>query len=125
MGADGERGVKQQDTLARPTREVAVGRARATCLLAYLFIYVGKRWRNGYSRRDGERESHGLPVSVVRVLPQDDHFEILWGAGVEGIEDLTGRREDLRGGIFRPDKICQRLKIWGVKLGLEEKLPLW
>ncbi len=111
MGADSERGVEQQDTLAGPAREVAIWRARATRLLAYLFIYVGKRWRNGYS--------------MVRVLPQDDHFETLRGAGIESIENLTGRWEDLRGGIFRPNKICQRLKIWGVELRLEERLPLW
>jgi hypothetical protein len=42
-------------------------------------VHVLERWRGGGRRADGEAETVGLVVVVVRVLPEDDGFD-----GVEG-----------------------------------------
>lgn len=124
MRPNREGGVEQQDSLFRPSSEVTIGRALTPGLLSYLLVNVGERRRDRDSAGDRERESHGLPVAMVRVLPQDDHLEIFRRASVEGIKNLARGREYLRGSIFRPHEICKRLKIWGVELRLENRLPL-
>src|SRR5207302_961335 len=72
MGADGEHGVEQQDTLVRPGNEAAARRRGDVHVDHELLEDVDERRWRPYTRRHRKRQSMGLALVVVRILSQDD-----------------------------------------------------
>lgn len=65
-----------------------------------------------------------LPWPVIRVLPEDDHFDLLERRRVERVEDQRPRREDhLAGGLFATQKRGQLLHVGFVELVAQGFFP--
>ena len=92
MGTHREGGIEQQHALLGPPRQVAVGGHRRSDIRGYLLEDIDERGGHHDTAGHGETESHGLPLLVIRVLPDDDHLDLVEGTQVEGIEDELSRR---------------------------------
>jgi len=101
-GADCEHGVEQKDALTCPRLKI---RFPAHCDPEVAFDFfenVLEGRRGGNVVRHGEGQPHCLAVSVVWVLPENDHLDLVEGAELECLEDQRPRRKnDLPRGFFR------------------------
>ena len=120
---DAEAGVEQEHSLPCPTGEVATLWYGSARLRLYLLKDIPERRRKGNAVLNGEAKSVCLPVAMVRVLPQDDHLNVVERRLVEGIEDEPCRRKALHGAILLADEVSQLPEVWLLKLGGELEIP--
>ena len=123
VGPDGEHGVEQQHALMCPTGEVAAGGDGRTGLLLDFLEDVLQGWGEGHAVIYRKAKAVGLTLVVIGVLSQYDHFYIVKGCGMKGIEDEAARRVAGSGGIFRTHKLYQLLEVGLLKLRRELCLP--
>lgn len=119
----GKGGVEQQDSLFRPTGEVArCGYRLAEVAIEFLVdIIQRRRYRNPLA--DGEAEPLRLSEFVVRVLPDDNHANLVERADVEGTEYLCGRGETLPRAVRLTHKLREQPEVRFVELGLQDLPP--
>ena len=123
MRLDGERGIEQKHPLPCPSRKVAGGWYRGTGVVVNFTEDVLKRRREWYAVVNGETQTIGLPHVVIRILPQNHHFNGTKRRGIEGGEYLRPGWEHLLRGILTPDEICERNEIVLIPLGGELLFP--
>ena len=114
--AHGQHGVEQQHALFGPAVEIARsgnGRAR---IVVHLLEYVDQRGRERHAVADRKAQSVGLPRPVIRVLSDDDHFQIIGIAHIESPENIASGRENPPLGVFLLDEIDQLPEIGLVEL---------
>ena len=58
----------------------------------------------------------GLPRSVIRVLPQNNHFDLRKGGPIKGLKDVVHLGVDLLVAIFIHQEIMQLLVVGRFKL---------
>ena len=109
IGADGERGIQEEDALLCPVLQVARGRDAEAEVVADFFVDVLERGWGVDPFGDGERESVCLPGAVIRVLPEDDDAHPVERTEREGIEDELRRRVDGGASVFVAHEIRERL----------------
>ena len=81
--AHGKRCVEQEHSLRCPAREVAVVGNGSAGLVVDLLEDISQRGRNVDARIHREAETVGLTGTMVRILPDDHHFNLIEGSGVE------------------------------------------
>ena len=88
-----------------PSGEVAVaGDGHAEVGIEF-FVDVLQGGGDSHPSGHAETEPHGFPWVVVRILPQDDYFDLLEGGSIESVEDqAAGRIDDLSLGFFLFDE---------------------
>lgn len=119
----GKGGVEQQDTLFRPTGEVARCGYRLAEVAIEFLVDIIQRRRYRYPLADGKTEPLRLPEFMVRVLPDDDHADTVERTYIKGTEDLCGRRETLPRAVRLPHKLREQLEVRFVELGLQDLPP--
>ena len=123
MSPDGKGGVKQQHALLGPSGQVTRHRDVGSHVVFDFLIYIDQRRRNLHAVRHRERQSLRLPRLMIRVLPENDHFELVERAEVESPEDVAPLWIDGGLCIFRSHEIRQLAEIVLFKLALEPALP--
>ena len=74
-GTHCEHGIEQQHALLGPVLQTAVRRNLETGnVVGQLFVNIHQRGRRRYSGLHRKRQAVRLPGAVVRVLPQNHHF---------------------------------------------------
>ena len=124
VGADREHGVEQQHSLFGPAVEVARRRYGRAGVVGDLLEDVLQRGREGNSVRDRETKPVGLSGTVIGVLADDDHFQAVERAFVEGAEDVAAARENAPRGVFLPYELRELREIGFFELRGEEFLPV-
>ena len=119
----GKGGVEQQDTLFRPTGEVARCGYRLAEVAVEFLVDIIQRRRYRYPLADRETEPLRLPEFMVRVLPDDDHADTVERTYIKGTEDLCGRRETLPRAVRLTHKLREQLEVRFVELGLQDLAP--
>ena len=94
VGADGERGVEQEDALLGPMGEVAVVGDGHTDVLVQFLKDVDEGGGRGDGFLDGKAKAVGLASAMVGVLSEQDDLDLIDGSGVEGVEDEAAGRID-------------------------------
>ena len=93
-GAHREDRVQQQHALPGPGLEV-VGPAHPDAQVAlYFLIDVHERGGSGHAVGHREAQAHRLAWIMIRVLTQDNHFDILHRSELEGPENAVSRGID-------------------------------
>ena len=111
-----ETGVEKEHALTSPTAEIATHRDRSSRLSLYLLEDIAERGREIDPIIDAETESVGLAHTVIRVLTQYDHLDLVkWGA-VESIEDEMARWKALLVLVFRADGTGEADEVLLIKL---------
>ena len=85
---DSEHCIQKQYPLLRPFDEIWVGVFNAKIRL-YLFENVDKRWGSVCAGQYGETHAMGLVWAVIRVLPDDDNFDIFKSSAFERTENVV------------------------------------
>ena len=94
VGAHSERCVQKQDSLLGPAFKVAVRRRVDAEIVMNFLENVDERGRGIDSVGYGETETVCLAWVVVRVLAEDDHFHLVYGAKIKRCENLGAGRVD-------------------------------
>lgn len=115
-GAHGQCGVEQQDSLPRPSREIAaLGHGHAEFRLD-LLIDVFQARRQGHAFAHGKRQAVRLIGAVIGVLAEHHDAHPIEGRGREGVKDIVFARIDrMARRFFRLQKFIQ-----GGDIGLAE-----
>ncbi len=125
MGAHSETGVEKEYTLTGPAAQIAALRDRRARLGLYLLEDIAERGREIDPIIDAETESLGLAHTVIRILTQYDHLDLVkWGA-VESIEDEVARREACTRGVLCMNKADEFAKVRFGKLVAQYSFPGW
>ena len=123
VGTHGEAGVEQEHALAGPAAQIAaLGDGRAGLGL-YLQEDVAQRGRKIHPVIHAEAEAVGLARSVVGVLAQDDHLDLVGRCAVEGVEDEVSRRVACPGRVLRMNKADELAKVGLGKLVAQHRFP--
>ena len=125
VGADGERGVEEQNALLRPAAQTAaLGRAAAGVGL-YFLKDVLQRGRQLHSVFYREAQPLGLSRLVVGVLAYYHHFHAFERAKVESVEYLPPGRVARPGAVFPAHEVGETGEIGRGKLFFEPLAPRW
>ena len=119
-----ETGVEKEHALTSPTAEIATHRDKSSRLSLYLLEDIAERGREIDPIIDAETESVGLAHTVIRVLTQDDHLDLVKWRTVEGIEDKA-RREACTRGVLCMNKADEFAKVRFGKLVAQYSFPGW
>lgn len=116
--------VQQQNALLGPGLQIPVVRALVPRdIRLQLGVHVLEARGDGHPGVDGEAESVGLAVVVVRILPDDDDLQVVPLGVVERREDLVLRREHLLPGFQVFLNLLTDLTELGARKLLVEGLP--
>ena len=124
MGPHGQYRIEQQDALFGPPVEVAGRRNGRTDVGRYLLKDVLQRRGKGNTVVHRKTESVGLPLAVIGVLADDDHFEFLERALVEGAEDVAAARIDALCGVFVANEVDELREVGFFEFGSQQFLPV-
>ncbi|MNF58401.1 hypothetical protein D3C84_399530 [compost metagenome] len=117
-------GIEHQHPLVGPALQATVAWNVDVQVALELFIDIQQRRRCRDARLHREAQAMGLARAVIRVLSQDDHFDLVQRRGVEGIEDHRPWRIDLfAGSVFLPQKLAQLCHVGLVELSTQRVLP--
>ena len=86
-------------------------------------IDIHQTRRDLYSGRHGKAKALCLPRLMIRILPENDHFQLVERAEIESPEDVASLWIDGGLCIFRSHEIRQLAEIVLLKLALEPALP--
>lgn len=111
MGAHSETGVEKKYTLTGPAAQIAALRDRRARLGLYLLEDIAQRGREFHAIVDTKAQTMSLPYPMVRVLPQDDHLDLVKWRTVEGIEDKVSGRKAKARGVFGMNKADELAKV--------------
>ena len=106
-----ETGVEKEHSLTSPTAEIATHRDRSSRLSLYLLEDITQRGREFHAIVDTKAQTMSLPYPMVRVLPQDDHLDLVKWRTVEGIEDKVSGRKAKARGVFGMNKTDELAKV--------------
>lgn len=106
-----ETGVEKEHALSSPTAEIATHRDRSSRLSLYLLEDITQRGREFHAIVDTKAQTMSLPYPMVRVLPQDDHLDLVKWRTVEGIEDKVSGRKAKARGVFGMNKTDELAKV--------------
>jgi len=124
VGADGEGGVEEEDTLFGPVGEIALFGDGHPDVLVQFFINVDEGWGRRDALLDGEAEAVGLTGAVVGVLAEEDDLDLVEGGGVERVEDKAAGRIDRPSGHPFGLEMGDDLEEVGFReFGLKDRLP--
>ena len=122
--ADGQHGVQEQYSLLGPAVEVARrGRGRPS-VVGDLLEDILQRGRERHAVAYREAEPVGLSGTVVGVLTDDDHFQLVERAFVEGAEDVAAARIDAPRGVFLPYELREVGEVGFFEFGSEQLFPV-
>ena len=112
VGAHRERCVQKQNSLVRPAFQVSVGRWRDAEVVVEFLENVDEGWRRLNAKWHREAKPVSLARIVVRVLSDDDCFDFIDGAIVEGCKNLrSGRVHHVMFRVFLQKFCLDLLKI--------------
>lgn len=120
-----ETGVEKEHALTSPTAEIATHRDRSSRLSLYLLEDITQRGREFHAIVDTKAQTMSLPYPMVRVLPQDDHLDLVKWRTVEGIEDKVSGRKAKARGVFGMNKADEFAKVRLGKLVAQYSFPGW
>ncbi len=123
VGAHGEGGVEEEDTLVGPAFQIARCGDGNTEVVFNLFEDVLERGRLLDAFGDGEGEPVRLSGTVIGVLSEDDDFGVVHAAMVEGVEDEFAGRIYPGLPVFVPDETGEGFKVRFLEFFAEQFFP--
>ena len=119
----GECGIEQKHTLLCPSAQTSQAGDGAPCIVVDLLEDVDKRGRHAYTIFHRETKSLGLSWTMIRILSDDDHLDVVERTEVEGIKYLAPRRVASALRIFRAHERGKPLEVGRSKLLLQHFGP--
>ena len=120
---DGKAGIQKKNALPCPFFQVAALRHRNVQVVMQLREYIDKGWRGSDAVGDGKAEAVCLAGIVVGVLSDNDRFNFVQRALVEGGKNFRAWRIDDEFLFLFDQGLFQMLKVGHIKLVLEKFEP--
>lgn len=122
---DGQNSVEHQHSLFRPAVEISTQRHGLTHIISHLLEDIAQRWRKIHSIIHREAQAIGLSVSVIGILTDNHHLQVIEWAFIEGTKYISRSRKYLARGVLRLYKIDQLRKVGFIKLLLQQRFPIF
>ena len=116
--------IEEQHSLLGPAIEIARSGDRRTDVGGYLLKDILQRGGMWHSVSHREAETMRLSRTVVGVLTNDNHLQLIERTFIEGTKDVATARIDAARGILLLHKTYQLLEVGFRKLLLEQGLPI-
>lgn len=124
VGPDGQDGIEKKHPLVGPVLQIAVAGDRHAQVILDFFVHVAQRRRGYDALLHRKAQAVGLSRTVVRILSDDHHLDVVERGGVKGIENvLAGRVNGLASFLFGDQKCFQHRKVGLVEFVREGCLP--
>ena len=120
----GEGGVEEQNARSSPSLEVAVPRGRNTEVGFEFGVDVAQAGRNVDPVGDGKGKPVRLPRTVVGILAQDHHPDLVVGGQVQSAKHLVVRRVHGVGGPLGGDEGLELAPVGALKFCAQNGVPV-
>lgn len=119
-----QRVVQKQHALPRPAFQIARSRRRNAAIGLKLFVNIPERGRQRYPIGHRKAQAMRLPRPVIRVLPQDHHFDRLQRCQLKRAQPAAARRIDhLAGRLLFAQPASQPPRFWRRQRWLQHSCP--